>query len=155
MSHSHTASQFNLNDLAFLRGLNADQLDRITEIASPRRWDAGVTIFREGDQDSVLYVVEEGHVAIEISVPGRGRVTILTVGTGEVFGWSSLFFERPKSASARTVEATKALALDANRLRALCDVDNHLGYVLTRRILEVVSLRLKATRMQLLDIYGH
>ena len=89
------------------------------------------------------------------TIPGRGRVTILTVGPGEVFGWSSLFFERPKTASARTVEPTQALALDAVRLRELCDVDTRLGYLLTRRILDVVSERLKATRMQLLDIYGH
>ena len=61
--------------------------------SSPRRsqWDAGETVFREGDRDSVLYVVEAGRVAIEMAVPGRGRVTILTVGPGEVFGWSSLF----------------------------------------------------------------
>jgi CRP/FNR family cyclic AMP-dependent transcriptional regulator len=72
-----------------------------------------------------------------------------------VFGWSSLFLQRPKTASARTVEPTKALALDAGRLRTLCDTDTRLGYVLTRRILDVVSERLKATRMQLLDIYGH
>ena len=120
----------------------------------PVQWDAGTTVFREGDRDSFLYVVEEGRVAIEIAVPGRGRVIILTVGPGEVFGWSSIFQQRPKTASARTIEPTRALALDAGRLRELCDADPRLGYLLTRRILEVVSERLKATRMQLLDIYG-
>ena len=154
MSDSHTATTAKLNHLAFTQGLNPDQLDRIAQIASPRAWDATATIFREGDRDSDLYVVEEGRIAIEIAVPGRGRVTILTVGPGEVFGWSSLFFERLKTAAARAVVPTRALALDANRLRALCDADPSLGYVLTRRILEVVSLRLKATRVQLLDIYG-
>jgi CRP-like cAMP-binding protein len=144
-----------LSHLAFTQGLVPEQQDRIAQIASRREWDAGTTVFREGDRDSVLYVVEEGKVAIEIAVPGRGRVVILTVGPGEVFGWSSLFYQRPKTASARTVEPTKALALDASRLRELCDVDTRLGYLLTRRILEVVSERLKATRMQLLDIYGH
>jgi CRP/FNR family transcriptional regulator, cyclic AMP receptor protein len=144
-----------LSHLAFTQGLVADQQDRIAKIASRLEWGAGATVFREGDRDSILYVVEEGRVAIEIAVPGRGRVVMLTVGPGEVFGWSSLFYQRPKTASARTVEPTKALALDATRLRELCDVDTHLGYLLTRRILDVVSERLKATRMQLLDIYGH
>ena len=76
------------------------------------------------------------------------------MGPGEVFGWSSLFQQRPKTAAARTIEPTRALALDAGRLRELCDADPRLGYLLTRRILEVVSERLKATRMQLLDIYS-
>ncbi len=144
-----------LSGLAFTEGLEPDQLDRIAGIASPVRWDAGETVFREGDPDSLLYVVREGRVAIEVAVPGRGRVTILTVGPGEVFGWSALFHPRPKTASARTVEATTAIALDAPGLQELCDADTRLGYVLARRILDVVAERLKATRMQLLDIYRH
>ena len=143
-----------LLDLAFTQGFGTGQLDQIAQIATSVQWDAGTTVFREGDRDSFLYVVEEGRVAIEIAVPGRGRVVILTVGPGEVFGWSSIFRERPKTASARTIEAARALALDASRLRELCDADPQLGYLLTRRILEVVSERLKATRMQLLDIYS-
>jgi CRP/FNR family transcriptional regulator, cyclic AMP receptor protein len=143
-----------LRDLAFTQGLDPGQLDQIARIASPVQWDAGATVFREGDCDSLLYLVEEGRVAIEITVPGRGRVIILTVGPGEVFGWSSIFHQRPKTASARTIEPAKALALDASRLRELCDADPRLGYLLTRRILGVVSERLRATRMQLLDIYS-
>jgi CRP/FNR family transcriptional regulator, cyclic AMP receptor protein len=144
-----------LKDLAFTEGLDSGQLDQIAAIARPVEWASGETVFREGDCDSVLYVVEAGRVAIEVTVPARGRVIILTVGPGEVFGWSSLFHQRPKSAAARATEPTRAVALDAAQLRELCDADPRLGYVLTRRILEVVAERLKATRMQLLDIYGH
>jgi CRP/FNR family transcriptional regulator, cyclic AMP receptor protein len=143
-----------LERLAFTGGLDPSQLDRLAEIAAPVSWDAGTTVFREGDRGTHLFLVEEGHVAIEIPVPGRGRTTILTVGPGEVFGWSSLFGDRPKTAAARAVEATSALALDAVRLSAMCEADPGLGYALTRRILAVVSERLKATRMQLLDVFG-
>ncbi len=138
-----------------MQGLYPGHLDQIAAITTSTNWDAGTTVFREGDQDSFLYVVEEGRVAIEIAVPGRGRVVILTVGPGEVFGWSSIFADRHKTAAARTIEPAKALAIDAGRLRELCDAEPQLGYLLTRRILEVVSERLKATRLQLLDIYGH
>jgi CRP-like cAMP-binding protein len=150
----HIVTQVTLKDLAFTKGLDPSQLDRIAQIATPVQWNAGSVVFREGDRDTVLYVVEEGRVAIEITVPGRGRVNILTVGPGEVFGWSSVFHQGPKTASARTTEPVKALALDSSRLRELCEDDSRLGYVLTRRMLEVVSERLKATRMQLLDIYS-
>jgi CRP/FNR family transcriptional regulator, cyclic AMP receptor protein len=155
MSQPQAVSRSALDRLAFTKGLESDQQDRIVEIASTRKWNAGVTVFREGDLDSNLYVVETGRVAIDIAVPGRGRMTILTVGPGDVFGWSSLFLQQAKTASARTVEPTRALLLAADLLRELCDVDPRLGYLLTRRILDVVSARLRATRMQLLDIYGH
>jgi CRP/FNR family cyclic AMP-dependent transcriptional regulator len=144
-----------LKDFPFTQGMDADQLELLAEIATPVQWAAGETVFREGDLDSMLYVVERGRVAIEVTIPGRGRVSILTVGPGEVFGWSSVFHDRPKTASARATEPTRALALDAARLGALCDADPRLGYLLTRRILEVVAERLKATRMQLLNVYGH
>jgi CRP/FNR family transcriptional regulator, cyclic AMP receptor protein len=155
MSQPHAISRSALDQLAFTQGLEFDQQDRIAQIASAREWDAGVTVFREGDLDSSLYIVEKGRVALDIAVPGRGRMTILTVGPGDVFGWSSLFLQQAKTASARTVEPTRALLLAADLLRELCDVDPRLGYLLTRRILDVVSERLKAARMQLLDIYGH
>src|SRR5260370_12678067 len=122
----HNVTQSTLRDLAFTQGLDPGQLDQIAQIATSVQWAAGTTLFREGDRDSLLYVVEEGRVAIEIAVPGRGRVVILTVGPGEVFGWSSIFHERPKTASARTIEPAKALALDASRLRDLCGADPRL-----------------------------
>jgi CRP/FNR family cyclic AMP-dependent transcriptional regulator len=144
-----------LKDFPFTQGMDADQLELLAEIATPVQWAAGETVFREGDLDSMLYVVEHGRVAIEVTIPGRGRVTILTVGPGEVFGWSSVFHDRPKTASARATEPTQALALDAARLGALSDADPRLGDLLTRGIVELVAERLKATRMQLLDVYGH
>jgi CRP-like cAMP-binding protein len=148
-----TALRPRLDRLAFTSGLTPAQLDKLAEIATPVRWDADTIIFQEGGLDAQLYAVETGRVAIEVTLPGRGTVTLMTAGPGEVFGWSSLFYRRPKTAAARAVEPTDALALDAARLRALCDADPSLGYTLTQRILNVVSDRLKATRIQLLDLF--
>lgn len=153
MARTRTAPLPDLSQLAFTAGLEPAQLKRLARLATPAEWPEGVTIFREGESDARLYLVSEGRVAIEVHVPGRGPVTILTVGPGEVFGWSSLFYQRPKTASARTVLATQAVAFDADGLRALCDKEPKLGYVLARRLLQVVSERLKATRIQLLDLY--
>jgi len=144
-----------LGRLAFTQGFTGEQLDRLAGLTTPIRWESDAVIFREGDVGDALYVVEEGRVAIELSLPGRGRTTILTVGRGQVFGWSGVFYERPKTSSARAVVASAALAMDGPRLRAVCDADPQLGYVLTRRLLETVSERLKATRIQLLDLFAN
>ncbi len=139
--------------LAFTAGFDQSQTERLAELATPVQWNAGDIIYREGDAGSPLYLVEEGLVAIELVVSGRGPITILTVGPGDIFGWSSLFYQRPKSNGARALVPTRARALDTARLRALCDGDPIFGYAMTRRILQVVSQRLKATRMQLLDVF--
>lgn len=139
--------------LAFTAGLDASHLERLASIAQPVEWESGITVYREGDAGSPVYLVEQGRVSIELGVPGRGPVLMLTVGDGEIFGWSSLFHERPKGAAARTTAPTRAWAFDSARLRALCDADPAFGYALTRRLLEVVSERLKASRIQLIDIF--
>jgi CRP-like cAMP-binding protein len=143
-----------LQRLAFVEGLPPENLERLAEIASPASWGPGEVIFREGQRDSRLYVIEEGRVALELAQLGRGRVTIMTIGPGEVLGWSSLYQGRPKTATARTVQPTRAVAFDADRLRALCDTDPRLGYHITRQILSAVAERLQATRLQLLDVFG-
>lgn len=142
-----------LGSLAFAQGLQPADLERLAEIAKPVEWQPGQTVFREGDRDDFLYLVVEGHVALEISVPPRGRVRILTVGPGEVFGWSGVFDQKPKTARAAAVEPTRALGVDAARLRALSEADCRFGYWLARRLLEVTSQRLQATRLQLLDVF--
>jgi len=143
-----------LENLTFTQGLEPAHLQRIAEMATPMQWGVGEMVFREGEVGSLLYMVEQGRVAIEVTVPGRGQVTILTVGPGEVFGWTSLFYQRPKTAAARTTVPTRALAINASLLRELCDSEPRLGYAVTKRLLRVVSERLKATRLQLLDVFG-
>ncbi|HEV3165591.1 MAG TPA: cyclic nucleotide-binding domain-containing protein [Isosphaeraceae bacterium] len=148
-----TFTRWLLDHIAFTQGLHPTLVERLAEIATPVQWGADETVFREGDADATLYLIDEGRVAIEASLPGRDPVTILTVGAGEVFGWSSIFYQRPKTASARTLAPTQALTLDATRLRALCDADPRLGYEIAQRLLQVVSERVKAHRQQMLESF--
>ncbi len=153
MEHDHI--QTRLRHLAFTSGIFGERLDRLAELTEAVQWKPDEIIFREGDLGKALYIIEDGRVAIEVrTTPGAEPTSILTVGRGQVLGWSSVFYERPKSATARAVAATTALALDARGLADLFDKDPELGYILSRRLLQVVSERLKATRVQLLDLFA-
>ena len=52
-------------------------------------------------------------------------------------------------------ELTRAIALDGKCLRDKCEQDHSLGYELVKRFAQIIERRLQATRLQLLDIYGH
>jgi CRP-like cAMP-binding protein len=138
----------------FARGLLPSDVDFLAQVASYALWAPGETVFREGSRGDSLYLVVEGSVAIEVAVPQRGRVRIATIGPGELFGWSSLFYEKPKTALAAVLTATRAVAFDAARLRAQCESDPEFGFRLTRIVLHLVSDRLKATRAQLIDMFA-
>lgn len=143
-----------LETATFTHGLSATYLDHLAAIATEVTFDEGELIFNEGDLGDTLYLVEEGLIAVAIHLPGRGRAQILTVGPSQVLGWSSILEGQRKTASARAVLPTTAVALDTSQLRAACDADPALGYEIMRRLNLILAERLKTTRFQLLDIFA-
>jgi len=143
-----------LQTLEFTRDLDPKHLEKLASISYEVNFAEGQTIFREGDVGEVVYLIQEGQAAVDIHVPGRGRVTILTVGPGELLGWSTLFPSKRKTAGGRTVTPVKAIAINGAQLRELIQSDHDLGCVLLWRVAEVIAERLKATRLQLLDIFA-
>ena len=112
-------------------------------------------IFLEGDIEKYIYVVIEGRVAIEVNSPERGRMRIFTAEPLDVVGWSAVTpVVRQRTASARAVVDSHLLSIDAMKLQKLCDENCDLGYVIMRRIANVIAGRLMGARMQLLDFYG-
>jgi CRP/FNR family cyclic AMP-dependent transcriptional regulator len=47
------------------------------------------------------------------------------------------------------------IAFDGGCLRGKCETDHELGHQLMRRFAACLVERLQATRLQLLDVYGH
>lgn len=118
------------------------------------RFDAGQFILREGEEANNFYIIRHGKVSLEIFTQDRGPITIQTIGEGEVLGWSWLIPPYHWHYDARALELTRAIALDGKCLRAKCEQDHDLGYELLKRFAYIITQRLEATRLQLLDIYG-
>lgn len=126
----------------------------IAGCATNVRFKAEEFLYREGDEANNFFVLREGKVAIEAFSPKRGAITIQTLTTGDVLGWSWLFPPYHAHFGVRAIEPTRALCLDGKCLRNKCEQDHDLGYELMKRFSEVMIQRLQATRLQLLDMYG-
>lgn len=142
-----------LQPMEFTHGLEPRHLVKLASIATEMTFEEGESIFREGDTGEIIYLVQEGSVALYIHIPGRGRVTILTIEPGRLLGWSSLFPPHHKTASARAVMPTRVLAIDAKQLWKVCQTDYELGYIIMCRVAEAITKRLISTRLQLLDMF--
>jgi len=142
-----------LESIEFSRALEKDQREKIANISTYVTFSEGATIFREGDASELVYLIMEGEVLLTTQVPGHGQVIILTLGPGQLLGWSSLFLPQKKTAGARTTQATKAVAINATQLLELCQANSQLGYVIMWRVAEIISNRLRAARNQLLDMF--
>jgi CRP/FNR family cyclic AMP-dependent transcriptional regulator len=141
-------------DHPFWKGLNPHYFPLLNEYASEERFGLQQQIFQEGSDANHFYLIHAGRVALETFVPGRGVVTIQTIGAGEALGWSSLFPPYRWHFSARSIDATAVVALDARALREKAQENHDFGYDITTRIAQVMLQRLQATRMQLLDFYA-
>lgn len=140
----------------WFQALKPEHFQKMVDIAAEEQWDGDAMIFREGDPGKYLYLILEGQVALEIHVPGRGRVTMLTLGPDDIFGWSAVLpVVGTRTASARAVRGTRAIAFDSQALREACETDHELGFHVYRRLTNVIAGRLSATRLQLLDMYAH
>jgi len=138
----------------FFEGLSEKHLEFITGCAKNERFEARQVIFREGDPANAFYFIREGLVNVELLIPGRGPTVLQTVAEGEILGWSWVSPPYRWHFGARTQQRTRALVFDAKCLREKCDEDHDLGYEVLKRFVSVISERLDATRLQLMDIYG-
>lgn len=143
-----------IREHTFFRGLDERYIEFITGCAKNIRFEPGQYIFREGDPADQFYFIREGLVSVEITVPERGPATVQTIGEGDVLGWSWLAPPYRWHFDARALRETRALDFDGKCLRTKCDEDHDLGYEIMKRFTNVVSERLDATRLQLLDLYG-
>ena len=145
-----------LQAIPWFQVMTADHFKKMVSIAKIFKYEPGQVIFHEGDKEDFLYVVLEGRVAIEISVPGRGRMRILTVDAMDEVGWSAVTpVVRQRTAGARAVLPSRLVAFDASELRRACEEDHDFGYYVMRRLANLVAGRLLTTRLQLLDIFAN
>jgi CRP-like cAMP-binding protein len=126
----------------------------MAECARTVEFGAGEFIFRQGEEADQFYLIRRGRVALEIPTPQSGSIVLQTAGQGDFLGWSWMITPYRWHFDARTVELTRAIALDGKGLREKCDSDHDFGYDIVRRVASIMEQRLRATRLQLLDIYG-
>ncbi|MGB9487822.1 MAG: cyclic nucleotide-binding domain-containing protein [Terriglobia bacterium] len=142
-----------LSEHPFLNDFPDRHLELVVGCASNVRLEAGQFIFHEGEEANTFYLIRQGKVALQIFSERRGPLTILTLGEGEILGWSWLFPPYRWKFSARTLEPTRVFAIDGQCLRAKAEQDHELGYELLKRFAYVVEARLEAMRLQLINVY--
>ena len=137
-----------------LTGLTPQYLQMVAECAAMVNFSANQVIFSAGEGARHFYLVRFGRVAVQIHRPRRGPKTLYTLGEGDILGtfWSEQeiewFFD------AQALEVTRAIALEFDCLKKLCDQNPELGYELLRRFVWAQAKMLKQLKLLLVDFYG-
>ena len=125
--------------------LGAEELQRVAEVAVPRRFEAGEVVFREGDESSTCYVVRSGHArAIREHTDGRS-LTLANFGPGDIFGELAMFDDERRSATVEASEQMEAIAILAADMRRLLREHPDMGV----KLLQSLGRRLRETNERL------
>jgi len=131
-----------LGGCPLFKGIDADGLAKLAELAAPVDFPAGHVIGRQGEIGTGFFVVVDGAVRVV-----RDGETIATLGPGDFFGELSVLDGKPRNASVVADGPTSCLALPtwdfeavlreepsvaiailrelAGRLRDLTEADRH------------------------------
>jgi CRP-like cAMP-binding protein len=136
----------------FLHGISPDHLAVLARAASDVTFPAGHRFFADGGRAMCFWLVQSGHVTVDVDVPGQGPVPIGTIGMGELLGWSWLFPPFLWAFGAVAASPVGTFEFDARAVRAWGARDPALGYEMTRRVAEVLTRRMKSTRSRLITV---
>lgn len=129
-------------------GLDRKDLHALAQNCQERTYNAGTTLFSQGDTGVGLYVITGGKVRISrIANLDRPEEELRVVGAGEVLGEMALLDDLPRSASVIAIEDVTALLLPVWEFRST--IQNHPDIAL--KLLTVLSKRLRKAEARYQD----
>jgi CRP/FNR family transcriptional regulator len=120
--------------------LGEEDVERVAEVAVPRRFEGGEVVFREGDESDTCYIVRSGQArAVRGHTDGR-TITLANFGSGDIFGELAMFDNERRSATVEAIEKTEVIAILGGDMRRLMrqhpDIAVKLVSALGRRLRE-------------------
>jgi CRP/FNR family cyclic AMP-dependent transcriptional regulator len=135
----------------FFAGLDEAELKALAMVSEEVRAPAGTIVFEEGQTADAFLLLLSGSIDLSFNSPlgDSAQVHIGEVNPGEPFAISALIPPHLLTHTARAGTTIHALKITAVPLRAICEKDARVGYVLMRKVAEAAMERLHFTRVQL------
>lgn len=127
-------------------GLTDEQVLVLESLSTKSTCWAGERLFNEGDRAEHVFILLKGKVSIKTRVGSTPReVTIAILNQpGRVIGWSGLMSsDRYYSAAAQCDEDSTLLIFDGEAFSQALKDDPQMGFIIMRRIADVISTRLR------------
>jgi len=148
---------FDINDLRgiiMLNYLTDAMLEKLKKIATIKEFMATEYIFKEGEYAEYLYSLIEGQVGLE-TAKNNTSFLVTQIVRGQTFGYSSLLDteHRKYLGHARALTDVKAFAWRGTDIEKLLVEDYEMGFLLMRRIANIIDKRLQVAKAQLVALH--
>ncbi|MFC7842622.1 cyclic nucleotide-binding domain-containing protein [Streptomyces sp. NPDC001046] len=139
--------------IKLLTALPPPQRQHLMELAREVSFPEDARIFEPGGTADRFWVIRSGAVSLDQQVNALQRVTVASLGAGDLLGWSWLFPPYVWDFGAVAFSPVRAYEFDAGAVLELCEEDPRLGLTLVRNVAEVLAHRLEMTRGKLMEQY--
>ncbi len=142
-----------LQSIPWLMDLTSDQIMELEKISGLRFLSEGEFLYKEGDNDNLFYIVSEGSLGIEIYIPGYGQIKTYNAEPLDIVGWDSLTpVARHRITTIKALQNSNLIYFTGKALYELCEKDKLLGYVIMKRLSNVIATRMLTMRLKLIDL---
>lgn len=139
----HEKKRF-LRGVVLFRELNTGALALLARTLVQKRYEAGETVFNEGDVGRACFVVAEGKIRLSQKQKRTGQDQVIAeMGPGDFFGEMVLLDELPRSATAQTLEPTALHILYKSHLDALLTEAPAVASKILHNLARLLSARLR------------
>lgn len=138
----------------FFSGLPSDVIRFLAAHANARELEKGEVLFRYGDRADRFYLIERGHVTLEVVAIAGPALELQDLGPGAALGWSWIITPRTWSFHARAKTAAELLEFDGDAVLAHCEDDPRFGYQILKRFAALMSERLHFARRKMMEAWN-
>ena len=163
-----------LTKFPFFSEVDSNTLEAIADKGEIVKFKAKDFIFRVDEPATHFYGLLEGEInlmlvfkerilktdieyeeAIQASMVDEEKEIIVdTVKAGQVFGWASLVGPAKRTVNAQCSQNSRVIALPADKLKAMFDKDHTLGYIIMKRLSDIIAKRLRNRSDKLVEAWG-
>jgi CRP-like cAMP-binding protein len=158
-----------LSEFRFFSEVAPKTLEAIAAACRIMNFPAQTVVYRPGEPADMLYCLVQGDVELSLEVHDKSlkadvqheesvhrqmveqikEIIVDSVRPRQIFGWTALMAEGKRALIARCTQPTKVYALPAAELKGMIAKDHTLGYLIFKRLADIIDKRLK-TRTDLL-----
>jgi len=138
--------------LPIFKEMTNEQQDLLLPLIDLCAFPADLTIFKQDDPASHLYIIESGMVDIIFKPSDGPAMTVARLTSGGVFGWSATLGRERYTSAACTIIDSKTYRIEGTRLRKLCEDHPDTGVVILDRLALAIAQRLDVTHGKVMSV---
>jgi len=139
----------------FFGGLSDASLDLLISMLDERSFEAGATIFAEGEPGRSMFVVHAGNLVVSKLGDSGRSIRMSDLGPGDFFGEMTLIEMQDRSATVIAQTATVLYELTARSLYTCYKADIHAYVLVMQNINRELCRRLRRADRRIAELSCH